>query len=103
MQRWNGRQGKGATKKNDKQKKKEGIRRSSEKDIKKKKQGWKKPGFFKKNQPSGFLGFFGFYWVFFLGGGGFGFFCPDERVFRVFFSFTNTFRCIQTLNYNHSY
>jgi len=38
MQRWNGRQGKGATKKNDKQKKKEGIRGSSEKDIKKKKE-----------------------------------------------------------------
>ncbi len=35
--------------------------------------------------------------VFFL------FFCPDERVYRAFFSFTNTFRCIQTLNYNHSY
>jgi hypothetical protein len=50
--------------------------------------------FLKKTQPSGvfwvFLGFFGF----------FGFFCPDERVF---FSFTNTFGCIQTLNYNHSY
>jgi len=59
--------------------------------------------FFKKPSPVGFfgfflvflgfLGFFGFFWVF----------CPDERVFRVFFSFTNTFRCIQTLNYNHSY
>jgi hypothetical protein len=35
--------------------------------------------------------------------GFFGFFCPDERVFRVFSSFMNTFRCIQTLNYNHSY
>ncbi len=35
--------------------------------------------------------------------GFFVFFCPDERVFRVFCSFTNTFRCIQTLNYNHSY
>ncbi len=56
--------------------------------------------FKKKTQPSGFfwvflgfLGFFGFFWVF----------CPDERVVRVFFSFTNTFGCIQTLNYNHSY
>ncbi len=26
--------------------------------------------------------------------------CPEEGVFRVFFSFKNTFRCIQTLNYN---
>ncbi len=43
------------------------------------------------------LGFWGFFW-FFLG-----FFGPDERVFRGFFNFTNTFRCIQTLNYNHSY
>jgi hypothetical protein len=39
----------------------------------------------------GILGFFGFFRVFL------------PRVFRVFFSFTNTFRCIQTLNYNHSY
>jgi hypothetical protein len=45
-------------------------------------QGWKKPGFFKKNQPSGFFGFF----LGFLGF--FGFFGPDEMVFRVFFSFT---------------
>jgi hypothetical protein len=49
--------------------------------------------FFYKPSPVGFLGFFGFFWVF----------CPDERVIRVFFSFTNTFRCIQTLNYNHFY
>ncbi len=54
-------------------------------------QGWKKPGFFFKNPAQ---------WVFLVF---FGFFCPDERVFTVFFSFTNTFRCIQTLNYNHSY
>jgi hypothetical protein len=47
----------------------------------------------------------GFFW----GGGGvwvFGFFflyiCPEERVFRVYFSFKNSFRFIQTLNYNHS-
>jgi hypothetical protein len=53
--------------------------------------------FFKKPSPVGFLGFF---WVFL---GFFGIFCPDGRVFRVFFSFTNSFRCIQTLNYNHSY
>ncbi len=67
----------------------------------------KNPGFFKKTQPSGFFGFFWFFWGF-LGFLGFFwvflvFFCPDERVFRFFFSFTNTFRCIQTLNYNHSY
>ncbi len=66
-------------------------------------QGWKNPGFFFKPSPVGFFvfflcffGFLGFFWVFL------GFFCSDERVFRVFFSFTNTFRCIQTLNYNHS-
>ncbi len=67
-------------------------------------QGWKKPGFkknqpsgffgffvffFKKNQPSGFFGFFGFFLGFlgFLGFFGvFGFFyiCPEEGVFRVF-------------------
>ena len=42
-------------------------------------QGWKKPGFFKKKtQPSGF---FGFFWVF----------LPGREGFRVFFSFTNTF------------
>ena len=47
-------------------------------------QGWKKPGFYKKNQPSGF---FGFFWFF---GGFLGFLvflkyiCPEERVFRVF-------------------
>jgi hypothetical protein len=27
-------------------------------------QGWKKPGFFEKNQPSGFFVFFCFFWVF---------------------------------------
>ncbi len=45
------------------------------------------PVFFYETQPSVF-----FFYI-----------CPDERVFRVFFSFKNTFRCIQTLNYNHSY
>jgi hypothetical protein len=57
-------------------------------------------GFKKKSSPVGFLGFFGFFYRFF---GFFWVFCPDERVFRVFFSFTNTLRCIQILNYNHSY
>jgi hypothetical protein len=44
--------------------------------------GLEKTRVFKKKQPSGFLGFFlvffWFFWVFL------GFFCPDERVFRVF-------------------
>ncbi len=48
----------------------------------------------KKKKPAqwfflGFLGFLGFF--------------AQKRVFRVSFSFKNTFRCIQTLNYNHSY
>jgi hypothetical protein len=51
----------------------------------------KNPVFF-----SFFLGFFVFF-VFFL------YICPEKRVFRVFFSFKNTFRCIQTSNYYHSY
>ncbi len=65
----------------------------------------KNPGFLKNPAQwvflffFGFFGFFGFFWVFF---GFLGFFCPDEKVFRVFFSFTNTFKCIQTLNCNHS-
>jgi hypothetical protein len=66
-------------------------------------QGWKKHGF--KKKPAqwffwviwGFFGFFVFFLFLFL------YICPEERVFRVFFSFKNTFRCIQTLNYNHSY
>jgi hypothetical protein len=49
--------------------------------------------FLKKTSPVGFLGFFGF----------FGVFLPRREGFRVFFSFKNTFSCIQTLNYNHSY
>jgi hypothetical protein len=48
----------------------------------------KNPGFKKKIQPSGF------FWVFwaFLGvfSGFFLYICPEERVFRVFFSFKNT-------------
>ncbi len=64
----------------------------------------KNPVFLKKNpSPAGFLCvflcffvFFVYFW-FFLG------FFADERVFRVFFSFTNTLRWIQTLNYNRSY
>jgi hypothetical protein len=42
----------------------------------------KNPGL-KKNQPSGF---FFFFWVFCFFFGFLGFFCPEERVFRVFFS-----------------
>jgi hypothetical protein len=43
-------------------------------------QGWKKPGFFLKLSPVGFLGFFGF----------FGVFCPEERVLG-FFQFQEYF------------
>jgi hypothetical protein len=57
----------------------------------------KNPGL-KKNSPVGFLGFLGFFGLF-----GFLYIYPEERVFYGFFSFKNTFRCIQTLNYNHSY
>ncbi len=70
-------------------------------------QGWKKPGL-KQKKPAQwffccffflvFLGFLGFFWFFF-----YIFICPEERVFKGFFSFKNTFRCIQTFNYNHSY
>jgi hypothetical protein len=38
------------------------------------KQGWKKPGFFQKTQPSVYMGFLVF----------FSYICPEERVFRVF-------------------
>ncbi len=69
-------------------------------------QGWKKPGL-KKNSPVGFFGFFGVFFEFFFCFLFFSVFfiyiCPEERVFRVFFSFMNTFRCIQTLYWNHSY
>ncbi len=56
------------------------------------KQGWKKPGFFFKTQPSGFFGFlffsvFGFFYIF-----------AQKREFLGFFCFKNIFRCIQTLN-----
>jgi hypothetical protein len=64
------------------------------------KAGLEKTRFFFKTQPSGFFwvvcfffGFLGFFWVFLL----------RREGFRFFFSFRNTFRCIQALNYNHSY
>ncbi len=49
--------------------------------------GLEKTRVFKKKKPAQwvFLGFLFFFLVFWV------FFCPDERVFRVFFSFTNTF------------
>ncbi len=54
-----------------------------------------------------FCFFFGFFWVFrFLGFFGVFlvlFYIAQNREFLGFFSFKNTFRCIQTLNYNHSY
>ncbi len=56
-------------------------------------QGWKKPGFLKKNSP---VGFFGFFFCFFFGF--FGFFIyifAQKREFLGFFSFKNTFMCIQ--------
>jgi hypothetical protein len=56
----------------------------------------KNPGL-KKNTPTQwffwfFLGFFGFFYIF-----------AQKREFLGFFSFKNTLRCIQTLNYNHTY
>jgi hypothetical protein len=52
-------------------------------------QGWKKPVFLKKTQPSGFFWFFWFFFLFFyLFFGVLWFFlyiCPEERVFRFFF------------------
>ncbi len=57
--------------------------------------------FFFKPSPVVFLGLFGFlgfFWGFLF------FFCPEERVLGFFsVSRIGTFRCIQTLNYNHSY
>jgi hypothetical protein len=48
----------------------------------------------KKNQPSGFFGFLGFFLNIF----------SQKKEFLGFFSFKNTFRRIQTVkNYNHSY
>ncbi len=60
----------------------------------------KKNRFFFKKNPAQW-----FFWVFrfFLGFLVFLCFLPIGEGFRVFFSFKNTFRCIQTLNYNHSY
>jgi hypothetical protein len=40
-------------------------------------QGWKKPRFKKKPAQWGFFGFFGFF-------GFLKYFCPEERIFRVF-------------------
>ncbi len=48
------------------------------------KQGWKKPGFFFKPSSVVFFGFFWVFWVFWVFWFFIGFFCPDERVFRVF-------------------
>jgi hypothetical protein len=43
----------------------------------------------------GFLGFFGFFWFFYI--------FAQKIEFLRFFSFKNTFRCIKTLNYYHTY
>ncbi len=64
--------------------------------------GLEKTRFLLKNtQPSGFFGVF----LGFIGCLGFLFFYIfiQKRVFKGFFSFKNTYRCIQALNYNHSY
>jgi hypothetical protein len=68
----------------------------------------KNPFFFKKTRFSGFFYFifFLFFWVFlgfFFGFFGFFYIFAQKGEFLGFFSFKNTFRCIQTLNYNHSY
>jgi hypothetical protein len=42
----------------------------------------------------GILGDFGFFWFFYI--------FAQKREFLGFFGFKNTFRCIQTLKYNHS-
>jgi hypothetical protein len=60
--------------------------------------GLEKTRVLKKNQPSVFLVFLGF-WIFFC----FFYIFAQKIEFLRFFSFKNTFRCIQTLNYNHSY
>ncbi len=71
-------------------------------------QGWKTPGFFFLPSPVGFFGFFwvfwvfGFFWVFWVFWGLFYIFA-QKREFIGFFPVSFTFRCIQTLNYNHSY
>jgi hypothetical protein len=63
-------------------------------------QGWKKPEFFlnKKTSPVGFLVFLVFF-SFFLFFFGFFYIFAQKREFLGFFSFKNTFRCIETLNY----
>ncbi len=55
--------------------------------------GLKKTGFKKKTSPVGFL-FLQDFWFFF----GFLYIFAQKREFQGFFSFKNTFRCIQTLN-----
>jgi hypothetical protein len=59
-------------------------------------QDWKKTRVFKQKPAQWFFLFFLFFWGFF-GFLVFLYICPEERVFRFFFSFKNTFRCIQTL------
>jgi hypothetical protein len=65
-------------------------------------QGWKKSVFF-------FFFFFFltspvvFLWVFWVFLYTVPIYLPRRESFYGFFSFKNTFRCIQTLNYNHSY
>jgi hypothetical protein len=53
--------------------------------------GWKKPWFLKK-KPQPILCFL-FYYIY----------LHKREILGFFSSFKNTFRCIQNLNYNHSY
>jgi hypothetical protein len=67
--------------------------------------GLEKTRVFLKNPAQCFFWFFLGYFVFFVFLGFLGFLniFAQKREFLGFFSFKNTFRCIQTLNYNHSY
>jgi hypothetical protein len=70
------------------------------------KQGWKKTRFFLKKPAQWvffvfwvFLDIFGFFWVLLFVKKNI--FAQKREEFLGFFSFKNTLRCIQTLNYNH--
>jgi hypothetical protein len=77
----------------------EGDEKKPARQIKKPvKAGLEKTRFKKKTSSVFFFRFLGFFRVF-----GFFFIFAQKREFLGFFSFKNTFRCIQTLNYNHSY
>jgi hypothetical protein len=52
--------------------------------------------FFKPSPAVFFVCFWGFFGVFFI-------YLPRRESFKGLFSFKNTFKCIQTLSYDHSY